>query len=305
MPSARFLARVNPTRRGELITGPLMILPIVVGLGLFQVLPLVTAVLNSFRSFNPFTKKPNAWAGLDSYRHVLSDPGFQHALLITFVYVLLMILVIVPLALALAVLLDRRFMGTVWARGAILGALASSEAVAALIWNQMYQPGTGLFDSLLRSVGLPEVPFLTSGPHAILAIVAMTAWKDVGLPTLIFLGGLQNIPPSLHEAAEIDGASPWRTFRRITLPLLRPSMVLAAFIVTVSASRLFTPIMLLTQGGPNGSTMNVTYYSYSQAFEFSSVGPASASVVLMLLLMALFTLAQTVLLGRRRRRVAT
>ena len=292
----RFEWANNPTRRGELLFGPGMILPAIVGLGLFQFLPFAVAALNSFRSFNPFTKRPNGWVGFENFANVFANRAFQSALLVTLIYIVLLLVVVIPLALALALLLDQRLPGTIVARAAILGALAASEAVSVLIWNQMYAPNSGLFNSILQSLGQPTVPFLTDGTVAIFSIVVMTAWKDVGLPMLIFLGGLQAISPSLYEAAAIDGAGPWNTFRRITLPQLRASLVLAAFIVTVGGARLFTPIILLTQGGPNGQTTNVTYFSYSQAFEFSSPGLASASVMFMLLAMLAITVAQALLI---------
>ena len=293
----------DPTRRGEVFAGPVMVFPVLLGLGLFQFWPLVSAVLNSFRTFNAFTKRPNGWAGWDNFTQIFADHVFVNAMLITLVYIVLMIVVVVPMALGLAILLDKRMRGTMLARAAILGALASSEAVAALIWGQLYEPGTGLFDAILKAVGLPEQPFLTSGPYAIVSIVVMTAWKDVGLPMLIFLGGLQAISPQVMEAAALDGASSWRIFRRITLPLLRPSIILAIFMVTVAAARLFTPIILLTQGGPNGQTTNLPFYSYAQAFEFSSPGTASASVMFMMIVLIGITVLQAYLIrdpnGRR------
>lgn len=282
----------DPTRRGEYLAGPVMVFPVLLGLGLFQFLPLASAILNSFRTFNAFTKRPKGWAGWDNFTQIFADDVFLHAMLITLVYIVLMIVIVVPVALGLAILIDKRMRGTALARAAILGALASSEAVAALIWNQLYEPGTGLFDAILKSMNLAEQPFLTSGPYAIVSIVVMTAWKDVGLPMLIFLGGLQAISPQVMEAAALDGANSWRIFRRITLPLLRPSIILAIFMVTVAAARLFTPIILLTQGGPDGQTTNLPFYSYAQAFEFSSPGTASASVMFMIVVLVGITALQ-------------
>ncbi len=282
----------DPTRRGELLFGPLMIFPAVLGLAIFQFMPLGAAVYNSFQGFNPFTKRPKGFVGFDNFTAVLANPHFQQAMVVSLTYIVLLVVITIPLALALAILIDKRLPGTNWARGAIIGALAASEAISALIWNQMYAPNSGLFNSILSALGSGAVPFLTDGAHAVVSIVIMTVWKDVGLPMLIFLGGLQAIPPHLYEAAQIDGAGPWAIFKRITLPMLRPSMILAIFIMTVHGARLFTPIMILTQGGPNGSTTNVTFYSYSQAFEFSSPGLASASVMFMLLVMVGLTILQ-------------
>lgn len=291
---------MNPTRRGELAIGPLMVLPAAAGLGIFWIWPLVVATMNSFRSFNPFTHRATGWAGFANYEQILADPGFQSAFWISLVYMVGMIVVIVPIALGLALLLDKRMPGTALARGAILAALASSEAVAALMWNQLYQPTSGLFDAILRAMGFGSVPFLTDGPVAIVSIVVMIAWKDIGLPILIFLGGLQAIPPHLYDAAAIDGANRWNQFWRITLPLMRPSMMLALFMTTIAAARLFTPIQILTAGGPNGQTSNLAYYSYAQAFLFNSPGQAAASVVVMLLMLVVITVLQGLALRSKR-----
>ncbi|WP_197279420.1 carbohydrate ABC transporter permease [Devosia sp. A16] len=291
---------VNPTRRGELAIGPLMVIPAAAGLGVFWIWPLIVAIMNSFRGFNPFTHRPTGWAGFANYQQILADPAFQSAFWISLVYMVLMIVVIVPLALVLAILLDKRMPGTVLARAAILAALASSEAVAALMWNQLYQPSSGLFDAIFRALGMPTQPFLTDGNLAIVAIVIMTAWKDVGLPMLIFLGGLQAIPPHLFEAASMDGANRWRKFWRITLPLMRPSIVLSLFMTTIAAARLFTPIQILTSGGPNGQTSNLAYFSYAQAFLFNSPGQAAASVVVMLLMLVVITVIQGLALRGKR-----
>jgi ABC-type sugar transport system permease subunit len=287
---------VNPTRRGELAIGPLMVIPAAAGLGIFWIWPLIVAIMNSFRSFNPFTHRATGWAGFENYQQIFADPAFQSAFWVSLVYMVLMIVVIIPMALGLALLLDKRMPGTAFARGAILAALASSEAVAALMWNQLYQPSSGLFDAIFRAMGMPTQPFLTDGNLAIVSIVIMIAWKDVGLPMLIFLGGLQAIPPHLFEAASMDGANAWRKFWRITLPLLRPSLILALFMTTIAAARLFTPIQILTSGGPNGQTSNLAYFSYAQAFLFNSPGQAAASVVVMLLMLVVITIIQGVTL---------
>ncbi len=275
------------------ILGPVLIIPAVVGVALFQFLPLIVAFLNSFRSFNPFTQAARGWVGLRNYMHVFADPTFGTALLNTVFYIALMLAITIPLALGLAVLFDRRLPGTTWARAAVIAALAASEAATALVWNRMYEPSTGLFNTLLSAIGAPTQPFLTDSSQALVCIVILIVWKDVGLPMLIFLGGLQAVPDDLREAAALDGASPMRTFWSIVLPLLKPSLVLALFITTITATRIFTPIQILTQGGPAGSTANLAYYSYAENFLFTSPGLASVSVVVMLLLLAVITYVQS------------
>lgn len=270
-----------------------MILPATLALVLFQLLPLAVAVLNSFRSFNPFTETATGWVGFLNFASLLSDNSFYQAALISVAYVVLLNLVMIPLAMGLALLIDRKLPGAMWARAAILAALASSEAVTTLIWGRMYQPDTGLFNSILSTFGLPEIPFLLNGAWAIVSIVILSAWKDIGLPMLIFLGGLQTIQPALYEAAALDGANRREAFWYITLPQLRPSLVLAMFMTTVTAARLFAPIQILTQGGPKGQTTNMTYYAYVHGFLYSSPGYAAASVTIMLIALAALTIGQS------------
>lgn len=297
----------RPTKRSWLrprhgdapLMGPLMILPALAGLALFQFIPIATALLNSLQAFNPFTHRAGGWVGLDNFIAVIGDASFRWSVLVTLVYVVLILAITIPLALGLALLLNRRLPGTIFVRAAVLGALAASEAVTSLIWNQMYDASTGLFNALLTTLHLPPQPFLIEGNHAIVSIVVMSVWKDVGLAMLMFLAGLQAIPGGLHEAAALDGASAWKIFQRITLPLLRPSLVLVMFISTVAATRLVTPILILTQGGPGGSTTNMALYSYNAAFNFNSPGLAAASVVCMMALLVVLTVVQALLLRRK------
>lgn len=294
--SPRAKTRVWTGQNSNTLLGPAMILPAVVALAMFQYLPLITAVLNSLQSFSPFDQSSTGWVGFSNYADIFADPAFRYAMFNTFLYIILMLALTIPLALLLAVLLDRRLPGTTWTRNAIIGALAASEAVTALIWGQMYEPGSGLFNAVLDAFGLPAQSFLTGSGQALISIVVMTVWKDVGLPMLIFLAGLQAIPRELHEAAQLDGATEWQIFHKITLPQLRPSIVVALFMMTITATKLFTPILIMTQGGPEGATTNLALYAYIQGFEFQSQGTASASVVCMLIVLAIVTVAQSYLL---------
>jgi len=293
---AAFAASVSYHQSRHPFFGWSMVLPSIIGLSLFQFLPLGTAIVDSFRSFDAFDQSPNGWGGWSNYAAILDDPIFASAITNTIAYIAGTLVFTIPLALALAVLIDRRLPGTTFARCAIIGALAASEAVTASIWNQMYEPSTGLFNALLNAIGLPNQPFIAGDNQALLAILVMSVWKDVGLPMLIFLAGLQAIPGELRDAAALDGAGGWRTFTRIILPQLRPSLVVAVFMATITSTRIFTPIIIMTQGGPNWATANLTYYAYAQSFEFTSPGTASAAVVCLLALLVIVTAVQIRLL---------
>jgi ABC-type sugar transport system permease subunit len=172
----------------------------------------------------------------------------------------------------------------------VFAALVASETVVALIWNMLYDPGSGIFNVLLRQIGIPSQPFLTSTTQALPSILAMVVWKDVGFTMLLLLAGLQAIPDEYYDAAAIDGAGPWAQFWYITIPQLRRILLLALFMATLAAFRIFTPVMLMTQGGPEYASTNVIYFMYEQAFKYLNLGAASAAAVMMIGILALVTL---------------
>jgi ABC-type sugar transport system permease subunit len=280
--------------------GQALILPMLAGLTLFQFYPVAVAAAGSFQSFNPFTGAAEGFAGFANYRTLFQDPAFLAALRNTILYVALTIVVEIPLAIGLAQLINSRLPGTGLLRITVIAALAASETVAVLVWNRLYDPTHGLFNSVLHLAGISSQPFLTSASQALPSIVLMSVWKNAGLAVLIFLAGLQNVPAELHEAASIDGAGPFRRFGRITWPFLRRYVVVALFVSTISATRVFTPVILMTQGGPDNGTTNLTYYTYQQAFEFSQYGIADAATVVLIAILSVVTLMQALALRDRR-----
>ena len=289
----------RPTWAGRPWVGWAFVLPMLGGLALFQFLPIGVAVADSVRSFNPFTGGGATFAGAANYLALLRDGTFRAALGNTVAYILLTLAIEIPLALVLAQFIDARLPAHRLLRLTMIAGLAASETVAVLVWNRLYDPTLGLFNALLDLVGIGPQPFLTSPAQALPAIVVMSAWKNVGLGVLIFLAGLQNVPRDVLEAASLDGAGPVRRFVLITVPLLRRHVAVAVFISTISGTRIFAPIMLMTQGGPNSATTNLTFYAYQQAFEFSARGAAAATTVVMLVVIGLVTLAQGLVLREK------
>ncbi|OKI51509.1 carbohydrate ABC transporter permease [Micromonospora sp. CB01531] len=276
-----------------------MILPAIVGIALFQYYPVIVAAVHSLQSFDPFTNEAVGFTGLDNYSRMFTNEGFQSALRNTVLYVMSSMLIEIPLSLALAVFIDQHLPGTRFVRVSVIATLAASETVAAIVWAQMYNPDQGLFNGLLSVLGVPPQDFLNSGSEALISVVLMSSWKNIGIPTLIFLTGLQAIPRDYYEAAAIDGASGFRQFRSITLPLLRGSGTVVVFMATLQSARIFVPIVLMTQGGPDGATRNLVFYSYEQTFQFNSRGVGSAAAIFMLLFLGVIIAVQFKLLGRR------
>lgn len=292
VPSRRFQTR----RLEAALVATLFLLPLFAGLAVFQWLPLVVAVQNSLEQFSPLNPNAAHFVGLDNYRTLISTGRFVQASINTLVYIFGELVLEIPLGLLLALLVNQSRWGARITRGAAFAALIASEAVMTLVWNIMYSPDNGLFNALLGAVGIPAQPFLTSAAQALPSILVMVIWKDIGFTMLILLAGFQTIPPEFYEAAAIDGAGGWAKLRFITLPLIKRMLLLATFMVTIAGSRIFTPILLMTQGGPENSSVNLVYYMYEQAFQYERMGAASATALIVILLLVVITLTQGQLL---------
>ncbi len=178
------MLRTGTWHRGRANRYPyLLIAPAVAGLVLFQFYPMVEAVLGSLQRLNPFTHQPSGFAGLANYLDLTADPQFDRALVNTVLYVVLMVVIEIPLGMLLATMINSRLPGSRALRLAVIACLAASETVAILVWNQMYSTDGGVLNAVLGAVGLPPQPFVQSPGQALLALVVISVWKDLGLPT--------------------------------------------------------------------------------------------------------------------------
>ena len=276
--------------------GYLMVAGSVLGLGLFQLAPLIWAMSESVQTFNPITHRPLGFVGLENFSVIFEDAAFWQATKNTLLYCAGTTIVELVLGLSIALLLDRVLPITPIARTAVIAALALSESVTALLWFTLLDADTGLVNGLAGLLGIQPVGWLTSAPASMISVILVTVWRDVGLVVLIYLAGLQNLDGELYSAAAVDGAGPLQRFRHLTLPLLRRSSVLAVFMVTITAIRIFTPIVIMTQGGPSGSSQNLIYYTYVQGVENLDYGVGSATTVCLILLLIIITAVQALAL---------
>ncbi len=274
----------------------LFMLPTVVGLGLFQYFPLLTAVRNSLYDLNLLDPSHAIFVGIDNYLRMWEDERFHISLLNTLFYTTIKLIVQLPLALALALLVQRQIRGIGFVRSAIFAPTVTAVSIAAVIWNLMYDPQNGFFNAILQTLGLPPQPFLTSASQALPSIIAMSVWLDAGFTMLIFLSGLQGIPYDYYEAARIDGASNWNLFRYITLPLLSRTTLFAVVTTTIFAFKIFTPVYIMTKGGPLDSTLVAVYYIFEQGFVFLDMGYASTLAVVLILILLIVAGLQGLLL---------
>ena len=253
----------------------------------------------------------NEFVGASNYVAVLLDDRFWNALGVTTYFTLVSVALELLLGLGIAVLLDSGVSGTTatadpphkWARMVMLVPWAVPTVVSARMWEWLYQPEYGLLNYLLLSVGVIATPinWLGSSAATIHAAILMDVWKATPFAALLLLGALQAIPRDLYLAARVDGAGWWAQFRRITLPLLAPVILIVLTFRTMDAFRVFDAVYVLTGGGPGNSTETLSIYTYKTLFQSLQFGYGSAQATMMFLLVALLACGYLFLLRRRLR----
>lgn len=284
-PSANVSSRL---RREETLWAWVLIAPTLAGLLLFTYGPTLASFVLGFCRWNLLSAP--RWVGLDNYRAIVSDPLFWNALANTGVFVVVSGAVEISLALGLALLLNRAIAGRALFRTVYFLPYVTPLASVALVWGWVYDPEFGLLNWLL---GLkPPVAWLYDPNTALMALMAIKIWKNIGYTLIILLAGLQGIPATALESAIIDGAGRWGRFWHILVPMLSPTLFFVAVITLINGFQTFDTVFLLTQGGPQHRTDLLAYWIFRNAFEFYKIGPASAMACVMFALLAALTLWQ-------------
>jgi multiple sugar transport system permease protein len=283
-PSARPRRRkpaAPAARRGDARVAWLLVAPALVGFGAFYGLPLVRGIYLSFTEFHVLT--PPKWVGLANFRQLLGDDVFWHSLGITVYFVLISVLAGTLISLAIAAILHRMTRSTV-VRGVILLPFLISNVVAALVWQWMLDPQLGILNVLLKSLTGDTVQFFGAG-WAIPTLAVISIWKWMGYFAVLIFAGLQTIPPAIYEAGRVDGASEPQMFFRLTLPLLRPILVMVVVLSVINSFQVFDVVQVTTQGGPANASNVLQMYIYRKAFgEFDFGYAATMSLALLVLL---------------------
>ena len=285
-PAVRRKPRSNPW-------GYVFVLPYVLHFLLFTAYPLGFALFLTTHRWDIVSSEKTA-VGLRYFQKLLGDELFFKALQNTLVFLAVHVPLQIVVALSLAVILNGAVRFRTFFRTAFFLPYVTSGAVIAIIWLQLYA-GDGLLNGILHSVHLPAVEWLTSPKIAMPAIAVMATWKNVGYYLMIFLAGLQAIPESLYEEANLNGATGWQRFWYITLPLLNPAMLLVLVLSTIGAFSLFVEPFVMTGGGPVDSTLSVVLLLYRYAFQFLNMGyAATIGVVLAVIIFAVTYLQRRV-----------
>jgi ABC-type sugar transport system permease subunit len=275
----------------------LLLAPSLVIFGAFIFYPLARTVWLGFYREDPFGGR--VYAGFDQYRDVLTSSDFRHSLWVTAVFALITVGFGLLFGVTLATLAHQRIKGITVFRTIFSSTVATSVAVASLIWLVLFQPSIGVVNQFLKSIGREPVQWLLDSSTALFAVAATTVWQNLGISFIILIAGLQGIPDDLYESARVDGASSWLQFREITIPMLSPTLLFVSVILTINAFQSFGQVDLLTQGGPSNSTKVIVYSIYQEAFQNRNAGVASAQAVVLFLIVLVLSLVQFTFFERR------
>ncbi len=284
--AARSAALAQQERAAYLFLSPWLIGLIFLTLG-----PTLASLYLSFTQFDLL--QPPRWIGVENYaRMFFADQRYRNALSVTFIYVACSVPLKLVFALALAIVLDKGLRGlTVYRALLYLPSLLGGSVAIAVLWRQIFGYD-GLVNEALALIGIDGPSWISNPNYSIYTLVILRVWQ-FGSPMIIFLAGLRQIPVELHEAAAIDGASAFRRFRSITLPLLAPIIFFNLVLQTIDAFKAFTPAFIVSggTGGPVDSTLFYTLYLYQEAFAYFRMGYASAMAWVLLVIIAISTAA--------------
>lgn len=284
-------------KRNDLLTALIFLFPSLLVFGVFTYYALGFNVYLSFTSWN-FLSKTKTFIGWTNYQRMFASTGFWEVLQNTTVYAVGTVVISIVLGLAFALLLNQNIPGRGLFRTIIFSPYVTTTAAIAVLWIWIFDPTYGLINSALAAIGIEGPRWLTNIKWAMPALLIMNAWRTSGYTMVIFLAGLTNISREYYEAAEIDGANKWDTFRHITWPLLSPTTFFITITTLLSAFQVFDQVAVMTQGGPVNATRVINYYIFSEAFRSFKAGYAASVATVLFLILLVITIIQMRLSNR-------
>lgn len=275
--------------RREARAGLLLALPYVLGMLVFIIAPLAAVLWMSLTGWSLLD--PPRMTGLGNYLRLAEDLEFRGSLTVTALFTVGIVLLNIGVALALASLLNVRLPGIAAFRSMVFSPVVMPIVAWSLIWKFLLQP-QGPINTTLQGLGVENANLLLAPQTALGTVIVIEVLKAVGLNTVIFLSALQGVPPEQREAARLDGASAWQIYRHITLPMISPTLFLVFLVTVIGALKVFTPIWVLTGGGPAGATTTMIVYMFKQGFTFFEFGYASALAAILFVVVLILTLLQ-------------
>lgn len=280
---ANFQSNIN---KNDGLTALIFILPAVLGTLIFIVIPVIFSFSLSFVDWDLLS--PMKFVGLSNFKDVLTDSTFVQVLINTFVFAIASSVFAVIIPLVLACILNTKIRGSNFYKTAYFLPFITPMIVIAIVWQWVFDPNMGLLNQILHT----HIKWLYDVRFAMPALIAVSVWKLIGYNMIIFLSGLSTINQEVLEAAKIDGANSWQVFKNVTVPLLSPTIFFVIVITSISSFQVFDLIYVMTQGGPDNSTMVLVYSIYKYAFEYFDVGKASAIAYILFAIIFVLVLCQ-------------
>jgi multiple sugar transport system permease protein len=271
-------------------SGMLFVLPFLTAYVVILIYPLLRGMALSVQRVDLFGG--GTFVGLDNYARLFADDTFVRSIVNTFALALMIVPLLTILALALALALNRATRGAAIFRGVFFSSSVLSVTIVTLIWRFVLAPDAGLLGETAQAIGAEPIPFLSHPTWSLWALAITTIWWSIGLPMMLFLAGLQQIPGDIYEAAALDQAGRWTTLRRVTLPALKRTVVLVVMLQTAAQLQIFGQAQLLTGGGPGGATRTMVLFMFESAFGRWELGYATAAAEVLFGLIVLITLTQ-------------
>jgi multiple sugar transport system permease protein len=278
-------------REHEGLAAGLFLLPNLIGFLIFTAIPVGAAFVLAFYDYDLLLGA--SWAGLENFREMFTvDRVFRAALFNTVYFTAVSVPLSVVLGLATAILVNQALRGVVIFRSIFLLPYVTVTVALSLVWKWLYLPDIGLINSVLGAFGVDGPAWLTSQTWAMPALILMSVWKGFGYNMVIFLAGLQGIPDHLYDAAKVDGATAWRRFLNVTLPLLSPTTFFVVVISVISSFQVFDQALIMTNGGPGTATTTLVLYIYQKGFQSFDMGYAAAVALVLFAVIFVFTVVQ-------------
>jgi fructooligosaccharide transport system permease protein len=274
----------------------LFLLPAFVLISIFVIYPLILAVGYSFTDY--YLLKPNdkSFVGISNYMEIAQDKYARFAFINTTKYVVYIVPLQVAISLFLAILIAKKSKVNTFFRTAFFSPYILSIIVVSLLWKNILDPNVGIINIFLANLGFEKQGFFQSPDLALPTISFIILWQGISFQMLILMAALQDIPSTLYEAADIEGASEWQKFLYITLPSIKGQLVFVLIVVTTGTFKIIIEPLVLTNGGPNGSTASILLYMFEQGTRYRQIGYASAITVVFSLILIIIAIAQKKLL---------
>lgn len=281
----------------ELLRPYVMIAPAMVGIGVFVAYPVFYLIYLSLFDYNLMNKAKSKFVGIDNYAEIFTRGDFYKSLSNTTVYTISVVALTIFISLVVALWLKRNTRMNRFVQAGIFTPHIVSIVSISLVWLWMMEPNQGLLNYLLKSLGMPGLPWLQSSDTALMSVTIVSVWQNIGYLALIIIAALKGISPTIYEAAALDNASRLTVFRKLTIPLISPQLFFILVVMTIGSFKVFETVQVMTGGGPNDATSTLVYYIYK--FRTTNVGYASATGVVLMGIIGLLTFVYFRILAKK------